>query len=243
MTKIYEANNHILIRTGYADPVEHCHMAAHIIISMEEEIRIVSEDTEYLCHGIMIPSGIAHMVDTNENDVLVFVYDCTTSVAKQIHKIEMISKEVCNHIVQCYNIFEQSCNSDAYSKFEKKLLKQLNIVNFISRVEDERILCAMEYIRSSFHTKISCKEVAKVVNLSQGRFSHLFKEKVGMTFAAYLIYQRIMHVYYEIFHGKSITEAALESGFSSSAHFADVNRRVFGISASNIIHNAVYIKV
>ena len=243
MTKIYEANNHILIHTGYVDHVEHCHMAAHIIISMQEEIRIVSDDIEYLCHGIMIPSGFVHMVDTNENDVLVFVYDCTTSVAKQIHKIQRISKEACYHIAQCYNTFEQNCNSDAYSKFENKLLKQLNIVNFISSVEDERIICAMEYIRSAFKTKISCKEVAKVVSLSQGRFSHLFKEQVGMTFAAYLIYQRIMHVYYEIFHGKSITEAALEAGFSSSAHFADVNRRVFGISASNIIHNTVYIKV
>ena len=52
-----------------------------------------------------------------------------------------------------------------------------------------------------------------------------------------------MRVYYEIFHGKSITEAAVEAGFSSSAHFADVNRRVFGIAASHIMHHTVLIKV
>ena len=39
------------------------------------------------------------------------------------------------------------------------------------------------------------------------------------------------------------TEAALEAGFSSSAHFADINRRVFGISASTITQDLEFIKV
>ncbi|MBR6501302.1 MAG: AraC family transcriptional regulator, partial [Firmicutes bacterium] len=75
------------------------------------------------------------------------------------------------------------------------------------------------------------------------RFSHLFKEQVGMTFASYVVYQRILYVYYEILRGRSITEAALEAGFCSSSHFADVNRRIFGISASSIIENLEFIKV
>lgn len=64
-----------------------------------------------------------------------------------------------------------------------------------------------------------------------------------MTFAAYLIYQRIMYVYTQMLRDRSITEAALEAGFSSSAHFADVNRRVFGISASTIVHDLEFTKV
>ena len=64
-----------------------------------------------------------------------------------------------------------------------------------------------------------------------------------MTFAAYLIYQRIMYVYAQMFRGKTITEAALEAGFSSSAHFADVNRRVFGLAATTITHDLIFTKV
>ena len=71
----------------------------------------------------------------------------------------------------------------------------------------------------------------------------MFKEQVGMTFASYLIYQRIMYVYTQTLQGKTITEAALEAGFSSSAHFADVNRRVFGLSASTITQNLIFTKV
>ena len=66
---------------------------------------------------------------------------------------------------------------------------------------------------------------------------------MGMTFSAYLIYQRIMKVYAEVIHGKSVTEAALDAGFSSSAHFADVNRRVFGISVRNLSQDLTYTKI
>ena len=101
----------------------------------------------------------------------------------------------------------------------------------------------MNYIRKSSNSDMTCKEVADAVFLSEGRFSHLFREQVGMTFAAFLIYQRILNVYANVIRGKTVTEAAIEAGFSSSTHFADVNRRVFGISISNISRDLNYIKV
>ena len=39
----------------------------------------------------------------------------------------------------------------------------------------------------------------------------------------HLVYRRIMATYAEIINGKSITEASIEAGFSSSAHFAQTN--------------------
>ena len=101
----------------------------------------------------------------------------------------------------------------------------------------------MAYIRARAPEPVSCKEAADAVFLSQGRFSHLFKEQVGMTFAAYLIYQRILYVYAGVLQGKSITAAALDAGFSSSAHFADVNRRVFGTSISSITRDLTFTKL
>ena len=110
-------------------------------------------------------------------------------------------------------------------------------------VTDDRMIDAMKYIRENGNLKMTCKAAADAVFLSESRFSHLFREQVGMTFAAYLIYQRILSVYTDVIRGKTVTEAAMEAGFSSSAHFADVNRRVFGISIRNISKDLNYIKV
>lgn len=243
MTKLYEANNHILIRAGYDNPVLHRHMAAHIIISIGGEMCITSGDVEYLCHGVVIPSGIPHKVNTYGNAALVFLYDCTTDIAKQIQSIRRISEECCQKIVASYADIELECTTDNYYRFVEVVLLQLGLAGTTSRLKDERIISAMKHIRTMSSERLSCQEVADAVHLSQSRFSHLFKEQVGMTFASYLIYQRIMYVYTQTLQGKTITEAALEAGFSSSAHFADVNRRVFGLSASTITQNLIFTKV
>ena len=46
----------------------------------------------------------------------------------------------------------------------------------LENVTDERIISAMEFIRNQSEEKLTCKEVADMVCLSEGRFSHLFKE-------------------------------------------------------------------
>ena len=241
MTRLYNAKNHILIRTETLQPAQHSHMAAHIIISTEGRIKVQCAGAEYLCNGILIPSGVSHTVETFGNSVLVFLYDCTTEVAKQIREVTCIPDEVCKEITQLYADMESA--SDRYYGFEQAVLSRLGITGTAANVTDERIQTAMQLIRGKFTEKVTCQDVADAVHLSQSRFSHLFRERVGMTFAAYLIYQRIMYVYTQMFWGKSITEAALEAGFSSSAHFADVNRRVFGISASTITQDLEFIKV
>ena len=241
MTKLYEANNHILLHTQSLQPAAHSHMAAHIIISMDGRMKAQCAGAEYLCDGILLPSGIPHAVDTQGNPVLVFLYDCTTNVAKQIHEPACIPEDVCKEITRLYEAWQGS--RDNYYGLEKAVLFRLGITEAATHVSDERIRMAMEFIRIHSTEKVTCQDVAAAVHLSQSRFSHLFRQQVGMTFAAYLIYQRILYVYSQTLQDKSITEAALEAGFSSSAHFADVNRRVFGISASSITHDLEFIKV
>ena len=64
-----------------------------------------------------------------------------------------------------------------------------------------------------------------------------------MTFSAYLIYQRIIKTYTEIMKGKSITEASIEAGFSSSSHFAETNKKLFGLPARTIKKDLDFYKI
>ena len=242
MTKLYEAKNHILIHTGYSSPAEHRHMAAHIIIAPEGEMTVTAEGNTFLCRGIFIPSGVHHGVNTGGKPVLVFLYDSTTAVTAQIKNTQAIPDGICRQIADAYFDFEGS-DTHSYRKFEDCFSNLLELPEPTCRITDERISFALAYIRSRFSENISLRDVAAAVFLSQGRFSHLFKQQIGMTFASYVIYQRIMQVYTDIFRGKSITEAALDAGFSGSAHFAETSRRIFGLSASSITQNLTFIKV
>jgi len=164
-------------------------------------------------------------------------------VAKQIREVSCLSEEVCDRIKELYLEFEKKNTPREYTLFEESSLKQLGLAKGASCVTDERIFTAIRRIRTMPSEKISCREMAGTVFLSQSRFAHLFREQTGMTFAAYLIYQRLICAYTAVLRGKTITDAALEAGFSGSAHFADINRRVFGLSARNITKDLIFAKV
>ena len=243
MITLYESRDHILLCGDYSNPIYHSHMAAHMLISFAGTMRVITDAEEFWCSGVLIPSGVPHRVETDGLPVLVFLYDCTSSVARQIQRVRPILKEDCDIISQFYSQMKCNCSNDAYKRFEIACLDALGLSRATSMNLDGRICEAVAYIQQHCCDKVSCKDVADAVFLSQGRFSHLFREQVGMTFSAYLIYQRIICVYTNVIRGQSITEAAVAAGFSSSAHFADVNRRLFGITVSAITRDLIYLKV
>jgi len=241
---MYENGNHLLVCADYSDPKVHSHSAAHIMISLDKEIEIITKNEATQCRGILIPSGIAHTANTDKNKVLVFLFDNTTSIANQIKDLRVLSDEVVDEVVQAYGCFEKSDKSNSsYREFIKIVYKCTNLSIAENIVVDKRVESALIYIQSNLHEPITCRDVANHVFLSEGRFSHLFKEQVGMTFSAYLIYQRVVATYDEVINGKSITEASIEAGFSSSTHFAETNKRLFGLSASTIIKDLAFYKI
>ena len=236
--KIYEAQNHILIHTDSISPSGHRHMAAHIMVSLDNNIKVYCDD-EYCCKGILIPADTYHEVDIVGNNTIVFLYECSSDVAKQINDVRIISDDLCQKIKEAYLNLE---NVTDYKRFETSCLDILELEYSNKGELDNRIKTALEYIHHNICEKLTCKDVADKVFLSQSRFSHLFKEQIGMTFSAYVVYQRLMYVYAKVIAGISITQAALDAGFSSSGHFADVSRRVFGLSATVVTQDIIFEK-
>ena len=241
---MYEAGNHLLVCAEYSDPELHKHNAAHIMISLNDKIDIMTRSERKKCRGIVIPSGVAHTANTDKNKVLIFLFDNTTTIAKQIKNLAILSDEAVDEIIKAYYCFENSDKSNScYREFIECVYKCANLSVVENIVIDNRIKSAIAYIQLNIHEPITCSDVANHIFLSEGRFSHLFKEQVGMTFSAYLIYQRIMKTYTEIINGKSITDASIEAGFSSSTHFAETNKRIFGLSASAIKKELFFYKI
>lgn len=241
---MYENENHLMICTQYKDPEMHQHSAAHIIISLEGNMEVSLSDKTILCEGILIPSGMFHTANTYGKRVLVFLFDKTTTVSNQIDVLKIMNNDTVNKIRKAFMEFE-SCNisTSSYLVFLRCVFESNEIHANTTIITDERIQKSMTYIQSKLHEKLSCREVADHVFLSTGRFSHLFKEQAGMTFAAYLIYQRVIKVYTDIINGNSVTNAALDAGFSSSAHFAEVNKRLFGLSATGVTKELQFYKI
>ena len=109
-----------------------------------------------------------------------------------------------------------------------------------SRHVDERVLRALEFIRSADAGSLSLDDVAAHVFLSPSRFQHLFKEQLGLPFRRYLLWRKLTRALLAVGRGMSLSAAAHAAGFSDSAHFTRTCYQMFGIPPSFLIGRGVH---
>lgn len=95
---------------------------------------------------------------------------------------------------------------------------------------DPRVADAVGTLRRLPASPGDLANLASDAGLSPSRFLHLFKQTTGVPFRRYKIWCRIGTAIRRANAGSSLTAAAHEAGFSSSAHFSATFRDMFGIS-------------
>lgn len=78
---------------------------------------------------------------------------------------------------------------------------------------------AFEYIDLHYQQKMTLDEVAMVTGFSVPHFSRLIRKATGKSFITYLNHYRINKAIAQMLDGKSITEAAYESGYGNISSF------------------------
>ena len=91
----------------------------------------------------------------------------------------------------------------------------------------------LSYIDDHLEDKLSLADLATQVGLSLHHFGKAFKITFGRSPWKYVTEQRILRAKKMLLHGgRSITEIALDLGFSSPSHFADAFRKIAGTTPS-----------
>ena len=114
---------------------------------------------------------------------------------------------------------------DAFEAFN---LRQKNI-------KDQRILKIVKEIDNDPLRFLNLKSAAESAFLSPSRFRDRFFDQVGLPFGRYRIWKRMAHVMKHLSDGKNITYAASSVGFSTPSHFSASFKKMFGVSAREII--------
>jgi AraC family transcriptional regulator len=105
---------------------------------------------------------------------------------------------------------------------------------------DPRILEVLEQVRYGTDGIQTAAEAARSVNLSLGRFIHLFFAQTGLTFRRYVLGQRLQRSLSLLSSSKSMTEVAHQSGFADGAHFSRTAQMFLGCSPTMLrAHNWV----
>lgn len=191
MTTVYMKPNYILINVGYRQPSVHHHLAKHIILSLDGDlICTINSNGDLCCKGIIIDSSVLHTVQSRNNKLLVFLIDEASSLAQDMKKnllcgasYSIIPPEMVCKMRRTYkkSVDLQETTRKQYDYFCHRTFSLLNL-NFEEQIaKDDRIQWALNHVSnaSSIDTE-TISAICRSVHLSQSRFSHLFKEQVGV---------------------------------------------------------------
>jgi methylphosphotriester-DNA--protein-cysteine methyltransferase len=103
-----------------------------------------------------------------------------------------------------------------------------------ARPKDPRVRQALELLHADPAARPSLEALARQAGLSTSRFIHLFKAATGVPLRRYKLWIAMGAAMRAIVAGETLTNAALDAGFSSSAHFSAAFREMFGMEPSRL---------
>lgn len=107
----------------------------------------------------------------------------------------------------------------------------LNLGSGLNQDNMELLVGVFSYVEEHYADPIGIKELAQFCNMSYSYFSRFFKKSMQRNFSDYLNHVRVSKAEYLIATTDiSITEIALEVGFSTSSYFIEQFKRIKGMT-------------
>jgi len=97
---------------------------------------------------------------------------------------------------------------------------------------DLLIQTVLDVIDDRIKENIKAEELARAANYSLHHFGRIFMAITGTPVMNYVIRRKLEYALYELSHGKSVMEVAMEYGFETHAGFTKAFKRCFGYPPS-----------
>ena len=104
---------------------------------------------------------------------------------------------------------------------------------------DKRIVSVVEQLQVNSAKRPKTVKIANEVGLSESRLSHLFKKNLGISITQYIIWRRFFYICQIALKEKNLLRAAIAVGFWDGAHMSNTFRKLVGVSASQLLKNAI----
>jgi AraC-like DNA-binding protein len=229
---------------------EHSHHALQIEVGLQKQFRIYSGKDCLDCQFAIIPPNVPHRIDDCKN-LQAIIYLEPDHVVSNILKKKYFPngslKKLNFEIIKPFINMLQKLAKEIYPCNEVKDLLD-NILNLLAEdyspteFLDRRIKTVIDVCKQASEKIITVSVLAKKVNLSENRLTHLFKEQVGIPIRRYLLWLRLSDALMELSRGGSFTHAAHYAGFSDAAHLSRTYRKMYGNSLYDLARNSQFIQ-
>lgn len=207
----------------------HKHWAHQIVLGVPHDVHLVaSSNTTFNGKAIWIEAGTAHCLEQSR---LLSVYlDPMHALVKPLRSAKKdpglpISLMNAETSTAWLTQLDKDRDLNAFVDFLKKTHWSA------WQAKDNRLDRILQQIRRQIESGLDANrsELARMASLSPSRFSHWFKEQTGVPLRSYKKWIRMLRAM-ELTEHLSLTEAAIQTGFSDQAHFCRSVLDAFGVN-------------
>lgn len=138
------------------------------------------------------------------------------------------------HLIDCLHlIMNETLSTSQVDRLCREAIVPADLRDLVVKEFDVRIIETLQRIRATFRDTLPVSDYAADVHLSESRLNKLFKDQIGIPLTKYRLQIRLSVGIILLAAGYSVTDAAYEAGFSSSAHFSRCFSDMMGILPSN----------
>ena len=224
----------------------HMHESVEVIYLYEGTAHAFSGGQDFkLCAGdffVVFPNSVHYYDNCLDNLAIVAIIPLN-----MLHEFRDIltSKALCSPVLRGVNskaaeLLKELINYDGKYKREAVRGIVLTVFSMIMekadffnerKMNDSTLEEILDFCESNYKEEISLKTVAAALNLSQSHISHLFTNKIRISFRDYINSLRLNASLLLLKQGElSITKIAYESGFGTIRTFNRAFRKKFGVS-------------
>ncbi|MFT6153359.1 MAG: AraC-like DNA-binding protein [Bermanella sp.] len=235
------------------DPISLSSGAATLIVALDGNIQFSNKETQTLitCKSLLILPGEHVTINTGKSIIANCYLD---AMGEDQHYLSSLvtykngkggyglknEDKLINNLLPLYK------NNIGYNEAYKKLESSLNYSEFFEDKEkfeelkkkykrDKRVERVIEIIKSEINNNLSLYNLSEEVGLSAPRLMQIFKQQTGIPIRRYRLWHRLYVTGEKISQGMNLTEAALSSGFTDSAHLSNTFKNMVGMSPKSVL--------
>lgn len=240
--RLYLWPHRVLFIGPSLDNERHRHHAAQICISLADALKFDDGTTTRDLPGVIVPPDCEHRINADAVPILSLYLepesnDYDSLLAPWLQRTEgnrtraiALSDASLARLRDLYTV--GGASHHAWSVCASAL--GMGQTSAAPSHLDPRIKQTIDIIRREPSASHTVGGLARMVHLSAGRLSHVFRHETGIAIRRFIVWVRIRQVIECALDGASLTQAAHAAGFADAAHMSNAFRQMFGFPPSSL---------
>ena len=214
---------------------EHAHHAVQFVLS-PDPFQLHLPGGTVTTRAALVPADVPHALEVGGTQMALFLVENHGSRGRELHRLAQhwLGADLHQHLDSPHLPASDAAATDVL-RWAEGLLSTWGTLASPETPLSPAIRQVLAQLAQSSGPGPRLAEAAAGCGLSASRLTHRFSAETGIPYRRYLLWLRLQRAVDSARSGATLTEAAVEAGFSDSAHLSRTFRAMLGLNPAAVL--------